>query len=85
MWLLGFELRTFGRAVSALTRSAILPALLRNIYCMLFSCGEILTVCYWVVATDARVGFRTLVQLIWIFFTSVLLYGILCMVSTLYI
>ena len=26
MWLLGFELRTFGRAVSALTRWAILPA-----------------------------------------------------------
>jgi hypothetical protein len=26
MWFLGFELRTFGRAVSALTSSAISPA-----------------------------------------------------------
>jgi hypothetical protein len=35
MWLLGFELRTFGRAVSALTPCAILPA---YIVYFLFAC-----------------------------------------------
>jgi hypothetical protein len=34
MWLLGFELRTFGRAVSAFIRQAILPAL----YCDFLFC-----------------------------------------------
>jgi hypothetical protein len=40
MWLLGFELRTFGRAVSALNCGAISPALVSHflrVYCPIIS------------------------------------------------
>jgi hypothetical protein len=40
MWLLGFELRTFGRALTALTHRAISPApfVILNTICMLYNC-----------------------------------------------